>query len=162
HNRPGEAEEKLDLIVEQARQAVTEGRDAVMALRSSMISNDLAQAITRLGEGLATDVSSPEFQVSIEGNVRDLPPLVRDEVHRIAGEALRNAFRHASAARIEVQIHYDVGEFRLRVRDNGKGIESSVLDAGRRIGHHGLPGMRERAQLMGGILDVRSKSGSGT
>ena len=50
----------------------------------------------------------------------------------------------------------------MRVRDNGKGIESSVRDAGRRIGHHGLPGMRERAELVGGILIIRSEPDSGT
>ena len=162
-SRPGDAEALLDRMVERAREAVAEGRDAVQGLRSSIdVSKDLVRAITALGEALLNDANPPEFRVTIEGMVRDLPPLVCDEVHRIAGEALRNAFRHASAARIEVQIHYDVGEFRLRVRDNGKGIESSVRDAGRRIGHHGLPGMRERAELVGGKLIIRSEPDSGT
>jgi signal transduction histidine kinase len=162
-NRPGDAAELLDRMVERAREAVAEGRDAVQGLRSSIdVSKDLVTAITAFGEGLANDANSPEFRVTIEGKVRDLPPLVCDEVHRIAGEALRNAFRHAAAARIEVQIYYDVEEFRLRVRDNGKGIASAVLDAGRRVGHHGLPGMRERAELVGGILTIRSEPDSGS
>ena len=54
---------------------------------------------------------------------RDLPPVLHDEVYRIVGEALRNAFRHAQARQVEVEIQYDDRQFRLRVRDNGKGID---------------------------------------
>src|SRR5262249_52372016 len=129
--RPGEAEAQLDRMDEQARQAINEGRDAVQGLRSStVITNDLARAITTFGEGLAGDAGSPEFYVNVEGKPMDLLPLVRDEVYRIASEALRNAFRHAGARRIEAKIHHDIREFRLRVRDDGKGIDPKVLDAG--------------------------------
>jgi signal transduction histidine kinase len=150
-------------LVEQAREAIIEGRDAVQGLRSSIdVSKDLVRAITAFGEDLANDASSPEFRVSIEGTVRDLLPLVRDEVYRIASEALRNAFRHAGARWIEVEIHYDNREFRLQVRDNGKGIDPKILDAGSRAGHHGMPGMYERAKLTGGKLTVWSRLDSGT
>jgi signal transduction histidine kinase len=98
----------------------------------------------------------------VEGGTRDLPPLLRDEVYRIAGEALRNAFRHSGARRIEVEIHYDKRELRVRIRDDGKGIDPQVLSAGGRGGHHGLPGMHERARLVGGKLAVWSQPGSGT
>src|ERR1051325_8470025 len=54
------------------------------------------------------------------------------------------ACRNAQAARIEVEIQYGERQFRLRVRDNGMGMDSKILDAGRRSGHHGLPGMQER------------------
>jgi PAS domain S-box-containing protein len=162
-DRPAEAQERLDRMVEQARQAITEGRDVVLGLRSSTaIANDLAQGITTFGEGLASDAGSPEFRVSAEGKPRDLPPLVRDEVYRIASEGLRNAFRHADARRVEVAIHYDDREFRLRVRDFGKGIEPKILEAGARVGHHGMQGMRERARLAGGKLTVWSELDSGT
>jgi PAS domain S-box-containing protein len=162
-DRPREAEDLLDRMVEQIRQAVTEGRDAVQGLRSSsVIAYDLAQAITTFGEGLASDAGSAEFRVRVEGKTTPLPPLVRDEVYRIASEALRNAFRHAAAKRIEVEIHYNHREVRLRVRDDGKGIDPKVLGAGARAGHHGLPGLHERAQLAGGKLSVWSELGSGT
>src|SRR5215471_8814225 len=162
-DRPEEAEEQLDRMVEQARQAVTEGRDAVLGLRSStVIANDLAQAITKFGAGLAGDGGSPEFCVRAEGRSRDLSPSVRDEVYRIASEAMRNAFRHADAGRIEVEIHYDNREFRLRVRDDGKGIEKKIFNAGMRAGHHGMPGMHERAKLAGGTLTFWSQPDSGT
>jgi ligand-binding sensor domain-containing protein len=105
---PPEAREQLETIVEQARQAVTEGRDAVQGLRSStMTTNELAQAIRTFGEELAADPKGPhgpEVRVYVEGATKDLAPIVRDEVYRIACEAVRNAFRHGQATRTEVEI----------------------------------------------------------
>jgi signal transduction histidine kinase/ligand-binding sensor domain-containing protein len=164
-DRP-EAKKELEAAIEQARQALAEGRDAVQGLRSSVVvTNDLARAITTFGEGLACDQDgrhAPEFHVVVEGTSRDLAPLVRDEVYRIAGEALRNAFRHAEARRIEVEIHYDTRRLRMRVRDDGKGIDQRLMDQGGRAGHHGLPGMHERARLVGGKLAIWSELHSGT
>ena len=164
--RPEEAEETLERILEQARAAITEGRDAIQGLRSSMIvANDLARAITTFAQGLAGDGAGqqgPEFCLNVEGESRDLPPLVREEVYQIACESLRNAFRHAQAPRIEVQIRYDSRRFRLHIVDNGKGIDAAVLSAGGLAGHHGLPGLRERAELAGGKLSIWSQLHSGT
>ena len=89
-------------------------------------------------------------------------PLIRDEIYRIAGESLRNAFRHAHARRIEVELCYDRRTFRLRVCDNGRGIDPKVLAEGGRSQHYGLPGMQERARLVKGKLTVRSGPDSGT
>ncbi len=153
-------------MIEQARQAVTEGRDAVQGLRSStVVTNNLARAISTLGEELVavpTGPRSPEFRVHVEGTSKDLAPLVRDEVHRIASEAMRNAFRHAQATRIDVEIWYERRQLRLRVRDDGKGIEQRVLVEGAQPGHFGLAGMRERAKLVGGKLAILSNPDSGT
>lgn len=164
-DRP-DAQKSLEMVMDQARQAIVEGRDAVQGLRvSTEVSNDLARAISNLGEGLAADYSSrirPELWVHVEGVSRDLVPVLRDDVYHIAGEALRNAFQHADAGRIEVEISYGGRHFRVRVRDNGKGIAPPVLDAGRRAGHYGLPGLYERTKLIGGKLDVRSQPDSGT
>jgi signal transduction histidine kinase/streptogramin lyase len=161
-----EAREMLESVIDQAQQAVTEGRDAVQGLRSStVVTNELAQAISGLGEELVADQTGrhpPDFRVIVEGASRDLVPLVRDEVYRIAGEALRNAFRHAQAGRIEVEIQYAKRQLRLWVRDNGKGIDPKVLAEGGREGHYGLAGMHERAKLVGGRLAVLSKLDSGT
>ena len=87
--------------------------------------------------------------------------ILRDDIYRIAGEALRNGFRHAHARLIEVEITYDDRQFRLQIRDDGKGIDPTVLAEDRR-GHFGLPGMRERADLIGGRLEVWSEVGVGT
>jgi signal transduction histidine kinase len=138
----------------------------VQGLRASTtVTNDLSRTINTLGEELAanqTGQNSPQFLVIVEGAPRDLVPIVRDEVYRIGGEALRNAFRHAQAGRIEVEIRYDKRQLRLHVRDDGKGIDPKVLAEGGRDGHYGLAGMRERAKLVGAKLAVRSKLNSGT
>ena len=164
--RPAAAKEKLDGAIEQAAKAITEGRDAVQGLRTSTIErNDLAIAIKALGDGLATDAGtqrSSAFRVAVEGQPRDLHPIVRDDIYKIAAEALRNAFRHAGAERVEVEIRYDDAQFRLRVRDNGKGIDPEVLAQQGVEGHFGLRGMPERAAQMGGKVAVWSEIGAGT
>jgi len=165
-DRPSEAEKTLESVIEQARQAITEGRDAVQGLRSStVIKNDLACALTQLGEELAAEQEAQNraaFHVQVKGESRDLHPILRDEVYRIASEAVRNAFRHAGAGQIEVEIRYDRRQFRLRVRDNGKGIDPKILGGDGRPGHYGLPGMHERAKLVGGKLAIWSELDSGT
>jgi len=90
-----------------------------------------------------------------------LQPILRDELYRIAREAVRNAFSHARAQHIEVELTYGERAFRLRIRDDGAGIRPDVLDAGR-PGHYGLPGMRERAKQIGGKLAIWSGDGAGT
>jgi signal transduction histidine kinase len=98
----------------------------------------------------------------VEGETRNLHPILRDEIYRIAAEALRNAFRHAQARKVEVEIRYDDDRFRLRVRDDGKGIDPAFLSGKGSEGHYGLPGMRERATLIGGKLVVWSEVDAGT
>jgi signal transduction histidine kinase len=98
----------------------------------------------------------------VEGERRELSPILQDEVYRIAREVLRNAFRHAHAHRIEAEIRYDAHEFRLRIRDDGEGMDAKVLAEGGRSGHWGLRGVRERAQRIGGQLDLWSEAGAGT
>jgi signal transduction histidine kinase len=100
--------------------------------------------------------------VVVEGISRNLHPILRDEVYRLGTEALRNAFRHAAAKNVEVEIRYDKKYFRLRVRDDGKGIPSDVLRAHGREGHYGLHGMRERAKLVGGELTIWTELNGGT
>jgi signal transduction histidine kinase len=134
-------------------------------LRSGATEADLAEALRTLGEELAADEGAGEdtvLCVAVQGAPRALHPVVRDEAFRIAGEALRNAFRHAGAKRIEAELRYEDRQLGLRVRDDGKGIDPEVLSRGGREGHFGMRGMRERAQLIGGKLAVWSKLDSGT
>ena len=161
-----EAKRSLGEAIDEAGEAITEGRDAVQGLRSPTLeSSDIAEAIGTIGEEMAmqeSDQPSAAFRVEVEGRSRNLHAMIRDEVYRIAGEALRNAFRHAQAERVEVEIRYDDRHFRLRVRDNGKGIDPQVISRDGRAGHFGLPGMRERAKLAMGKLAVWTEIGSGT
>ncbi|MGD0648874.1 MAG: histidine kinase [Acidobacteriaceae bacterium] len=165
-DRPEEIAQRLDSAIDQTAQAITEGRDAVHELRSSaVVANDLAEAIGTLGADLAareTNQTAVVFGVEVEGTPRNLQPILRDEVFRIVGEAMRNAFQHAEAKQIDVVIRYDDRHFWMRVRDDGRGIDPKVLTHDGRAGHYGLHGMRERAKLIGGHLDVWSKLNSGT
>ena len=163
---PAKAVEELDGALERAEQAIVEGRDAIQNLRSSTtMSNELVQAIAALAEELTqapdSEAGRPAFRMSVEGTPRDLHPIVRDDVHRIAREALRNAFRHAQANRIEAEVTYGARQVRLRVRDDGKGIDPKHLSAGR-ARHWGLISMRERAVQIGATLDLWSEVGAGT
>jgi signal transduction histidine kinase len=164
--RPDQAKEKLDDAIAKAAQAITEGRDGVQGLRASTLErNDLARAIRTLGDELAANANDHPpagFHVVVEGESRDLHPIVRDGIYKIAAEALSNAFRHAAAERVEVEIRYADEQFRLRVRDDGRGIDSTVLANQGAEGHYGLRRMPERAALIGGKLAVWSEAGSGT
>jgi signal transduction histidine kinase/ligand-binding sensor domain-containing protein len=161
-----EAKRRLNSVIDQAEQAVIEGRDAVQGLRSStLISSDFAAAFNTLGTELATvgdNQNPPAFHVEVEGTPRELKPILQDEVYRIAGEALRNAFRHAQAHRVEVAIRYHEQQLTVRVRDDGKGIGPESLESKGRSGHYGLPGMRERASKIGGQLELSSRPEAGT
>jgi signal transduction histidine kinase len=165
-DRPAEARQKLESALDQADQAITEGRDAVQGLRSSTVeTNELAQAISMFGEMLLAEQigpQAPNFRVIVEGASRDIVPVVREEIYRIACESLHNAFLHARAKLIEVEIQYAKRLLRVRFRDDGKGIDPKVLSEGGRDGHFGLTGMYERAQLVGGKLVILSKLDSGT
>ena len=164
--RPDEARQRLDLALDQAEAAVTDGRNAVHGLRASATTvNDLANGIAAIGLQLTSGESSgpmPVIDVTVDGTSRDLSPMVRDEAYQIAGEALRNAVKHAGARRVTVTIHYESRQLRLTVHDDGKGIEAETLARQQVEGHFGLPGMRERAAIVKGRLDVRSERGAGT
>jgi ligand-binding sensor domain-containing protein/signal transduction histidine kinase len=164
--RPDEARRRIDSAIEQASQAIVEGRDAVHELRSNAsTTTDLDRAVSdfarELLSGLAVE-SPPEVRAHLEGAPKPLNPIVRDEVYRIATEAIRNAIRHANASRIEVVIRYDEHQFRLRIGDNGTGIDPAIPDREHKAGHWGLRGMRERAKLVGGTLEVWSQVNGGT
>jgi signal transduction histidine kinase/ligand-binding sensor domain-containing protein len=164
--RPAEAKQTLGNAIQGTLEAITEGRDAVQGLRSSAVGgNDLAAAIKALGEELAAHGpvrAEVTLSVDVGGTPTTLLPMARDEVFRIAGEALRNAFHHAGAKHIEVELSYDTWQLRLRIRDDGKGVDPKFLGDEGRPGHYGLHGMRDRAKLMGGTLDVWTAPGSGT
>jgi signal transduction histidine kinase len=87
---------------------------------------------------------------------------VREEAHRIAQEAFRNAAQHASASTIEAELTFGDKMFTLRIRDDGAGFEPERLQHSERGGHWGVRGMRERAAAINGKLEVWSEKGAGT
>jgi signal transduction histidine kinase/ligand-binding sensor domain-containing protein len=157
----GKGKQELEKTLERGEQAIVEGRNAVQDLRSSTTTtDDLAQAVTALGDELAHD-DGTSFRFVVEGTARELHPIIRDELYRIAREALRNAFEHAQAEHVEAEITYGDRALRLRIRDDGRGLAAAILQEGR-TGHFGLPGMRERAKQMGAKLNIWSGLGAGT
>jgi signal transduction histidine kinase/ligand-binding sensor domain-containing protein len=164
--RPTEAARELELALDRGDRSIEEGRDAVRGLRSGSLADpDLVESLTALNRELSAHSrreAPPACRIIVEGQARILNPAIRDEVYRIAREALRNAYQHARARNLEVEIGYDNREFSVRVRDDGKGVDLQVLAQGRRTGHWGLPGMIERAQGLGGKLNIWSQSGAGT
>jgi ligand-binding sensor domain-containing protein/signal transduction histidine kinase len=155
----------LDAALDKGDQTIIQARAAVQDLRASGIeAGDLEAALTALREEFAQPNSpnQPTYRVVVEGKPRALSPLVRDDLYQVAREAFRNAYRHAQARHIEAEIDYGETVFTLRVRDDGAGIEPEVLGRGRRSGHFGLQGMRERSERAGGTLSVWSERNVGT
>ena len=167
---PGQSDraaQVLDEGLHDAADAIVEGRNAIQNLRAKpSMDRDLGLLLNAAGLDLASspeaEGNAPTFRVVVEGSRLPLAPLLQDEIYRIGREMLRNAFRHAHASRIEAEIRYDPDMFRLRIRDDGKGIDSKVLKEGARAGHWGLPGIHERTKRMGGSLKIWSEPGAGT
>ncbi|WP_296947893.1 sensor histidine kinase [uncultured Massilia sp.] len=140
----------LDRALEQARFTLGEGRDELHALRGAgRPADDLAAALAPLGRMLGEQYGV-RFDVAVHGRRRPLRAEVAKEACFIAREALQNAFRHARAAAVALELDYGADAFLLRVRDDGRGIG----DAAARPGHWGVPGMRERAAAIGARIAI--------
>jgi len=152
---------RLDPILQLMEQGIDEGRSAIQGLRSSDSRTlDLVLALSGVQQELSVE-PDVDFRVSVAGRQQALRPPIKDEVYRIGREALVNAFRHSGAKRVDIELEYADSDLRLRVRDNGCGIDPEVLEAGRE-GHWGLAGMRERATRIGGLLKISSSANAGT
>jgi signal transduction histidine kinase len=162
--RPEEAKNALAVALDRGAEAITEARHTVENLReSTVVTDNLARELGSVCEDLRTSGARPaSATIKVDGEARELHPMLRDEIFRIASEGLRNAFEHAEARRIRVGITYGDRELQLQVSDDGKGIDPEIFDRGGRHGHWGLSGMRERAESIGGRLDVWSARGMGT
>ncbi len=166
--RPVEAKAVLDDALNRADDALAESREAIQNIRSLPQQHaQLTRALASLLEQIKSEFSheergQPSCSIIVEGSAQTLRNNVTPEVCRIAREALRNAFQHAQATHLEIEISFRDLELRLSFRDNGVGIESSILKDGARSGHWGLIGMRERATRLGAELSFWSKPGAGT
>jgi len=151
------AMEQLSVWLERA---IQEGRAALNSLRTSTTkTNDLAEAFKRAAEETRM-LSRMEVSFSAVGQSKEMHPVVRDEIYRIAYEAIRNAYTHSNGTRLDVSLRYGK-ELAVCVKDNGVGIDPAISNQGKHR-HFGLPGMRERAARIGGKLLVVSSPNSGT
>jgi signal transduction histidine kinase/ligand-binding sensor domain-containing protein len=138
---------------------VEESRATVQGLRVHS-PKDPAEALRQLARDQPNH-DEIEFSLTVEGSVRPLHPRISDEIWHIAREAVVNAYRHSSARHVNVTFVYTRTDFRCVVRDDGQGMDATVLERGRE-GHWGLKGMRERAETAGAELRLRSSEQAGT
>jgi signal transduction histidine kinase len=151
-------EKALDL----ADEVMGEGRERVRNLRlNAETLSDLPASLQRVAEE-SQQGGKATFKTVVEGTVRELHPTVLEESFSIGREALLNALTHSGGLHVEAEITYDAHQFRIRIRDDGRGIDPAILEKGGRAGHWGLQGMRERTRRIGGQLKVWSGRESGT
>jgi signal transduction histidine kinase len=145
-------------------------RNPVSVSRSGRrsLANDLAEVFAKIQyDAVVTQHSSRHFSCRVlsEGKPRTVDPVVRDEVYRIGQEALINAFRHSYATNVAVEVKYCSNSLRVVVRDDGCGIEPTLLSSlssAARWKQRGLPGMRGRAERIGARLRLWSAPRCGT
>lgn len=156
---PARMRKALEQLSGWLQQACQEGRAALNSLRVSGAStDDLAEAFKRALQ--TTPLHSLSTTVSVSGEIREIHPIVRDEVYRVGYEAIRNAHAHSGGTHLTVQLRY-TDDLMLRVADDGIGADAPTLSDGKK-GHYGLKGMRERANRIGARLNIVSDATRGT
>ncbi len=159
---PGEIDALLEQGIDQVDSAIAEMRRLIADLRPTVLDElGLGPALEALGERTVTaGVLDVEMNVDLDvhdGEEGRLVTEIEDTVFRLVQEALNNVVRHGEtdSARVDVT---DSGEtLRVRISDSGRGFDPSAKSEG-----FGLVGMRERVELAGGELDLRSEPGGGT
>jgi signal transduction histidine kinase len=153
------AQQMLDRSLAATRFGLQETRRALRSLRASPLDDlGLGLALRKLAEETAAraclklDLSLPERLPSLSADVEQC-------IYRVAQEAVANVAHHANAHTLTVQLSVNGPNVLLLVRDDGLGF---YVQQGEASGHFGLPGMRERTQLVGGQLTINSRPGQGT
>lgn len=155
------ARAKLDAAMDRIDQVISEGRDRVSNLRIQIYAcEDLPQALKDLEH--ASSQNGISYNVVINGSPRNLHPVAYDEIYLIAREAISNAFQHAQARSIRVELEYGERAFKLSVVDDGQGILVEQRNTALPNDRWGLIGMYERASKIGGTLIIRSVLNGGS
>jgi signal transduction histidine kinase/streptogramin lyase len=155
------AKEPLTRAVALCKSALDAGRRALNDLRTAPLSAaDLVKSFSQLAHELTREAAT-KIDVTVEGHERPLNALPGNDMLQIGRQSITNALQHADAKRIHVLVTYDEQEFRLRVEDNGRGMNEEDLKFGR-PGHYGIAGMHERAARLGASIYVQSRIGEGT
>jgi signal transduction histidine kinase len=154
--------EKASEQVGKARRLVAEGlaeaRQSIWELRSNDTRETLPKRLAHLVQRETFSAINPHLEV--RGAYRPLSPQTEREILRLANEALVNVARHAQAGHANLTLYYSTEALMLTVEDNGSGFD--VEAASREKGHFGLMGMRERASVVDGDLEIVSRQGVGT
>ncbi|MCJ7565977.1 MAG: sensor histidine kinase [Anaerolineales bacterium] len=158
-NAPGKAQEIVQQAMGRARATLSDARHAIGDLRAARLSpSELEQSIRTEAERFTTATAIPcEIKIRLPENVTDLQV---ENAMRLVGEGLTNAARHAKASRIWLILEEDGNCLVVTVSDDGVGFNPGEVE--KRAGHFGLIGLRERARLANGTLEIRSAPGEGT
>jgi len=164
-SHPDKAQHMLEQADETARTGLTEARRALQALRASPLDDlGLALAIEEMAEAAAQRAGA-RLDLHIQKDlVEALSLAVEQGVYRIAQEMLENVVQHAGATSISVWLEDKGDRLELSVEDDGQGIDLEAVEMpeGADREHLGVRGMRERATLIGGKLEIASRPGKGT
>jgi signal transduction histidine kinase len=149
----------LDKALEATRSGLQETRRALKSLRASPLDDlGLGMALHRLAVD-AAHRAQLRLDVDIPASLPTLSPDVEQCIYRVAQEAVTNVTHHANAQTLQLHLTCQNGEIDLRVRDDGQGFTAQT---GEQPNHFGLSGIRERAQLAGGVITIDSRAGHGT
>jgi ligand-binding sensor domain-containing protein/signal transduction histidine kinase len=155
------AKEPLTRALALCKSALDAGRRALNDLRTAALNSaDIVNSFSQLANERTRDAET-KIDVTVEGRERPLNALPGSDMLQIGRQAIANALQHADAMRIHVLLTYDEQEFRLRVEDNGRGMNEADLKL-RRPGHYGVAGMHERAARLGAAISLQSRIGEGT
>ncbi|MFA9219375.1 MAG: sensor histidine kinase, partial [Sphingomonadaceae bacterium] len=153
---------QLEMALQQADAVVDEGRERICELRGDDADQlNLPDAILASAARLQPDDASP-VHLKLSGTVRALDATVYDDAVAIITEAITNAYRHARARTIAVDLRYGARELHCVVRDDGIGIPDEIQRDGGRQHHWGMRGMAERAASIQARLVLHSCAGKGT
>ena len=156
---PQTARSTLDKSLAAAHSGLEETRRALQALRASPLDDlGLALAVRTMAEDTAARANLA-LNMLITDKLPSLSPDVEQCIYRVAQEAVTNVANHARAKNVTVNMEFTEGKVILIIRDDGVGFDVEKRD---KANHFGLEGMRERAQLVGGELNIISKPGDGT
>jgi signal transduction histidine kinase len=161
---PDVAEEEVAKVEEMARQTTREIRHMLFTLRPLILeSQGLGPALYQLALK-ARDSHEEDIQLEIDpGSTAGMDPGLQGALFYIVEEAVTNAQKHAAAQHIWIRLKQAQGGLRLEVEDDGVGFNVGAVDAHyEQRGSLGMVNMRERAELAGGVLSVRSTEGEGT
>jgi two-component system nitrate/nitrite sensor histidine kinase NarX len=153
-----EGQRRLEELRELTRGALAEMRAMLLELRPSALAQySLADLLRQLADAHAGRARLP-VDVSVQGQEQPLPEATQSALYRIAQESLNNVAKHAGRCRVTMVLSYESHQVTLSIEDDGRGFDPAYIG----VQSLGLGIMRERAEKLGGTLEIESEIGVGT
>jgi signal transduction histidine kinase len=151
---------RIQRVRRRIEEHIAEAREAILLLRSTRSEKrNIVEALRDAGERLAAGKIPLVF--AVDGTPRPCPSKVTTHALRIGQEAILNAVRHSEARRLDVEVRFEDRLLRVRVADDGRGLDAAPTRCNGRTAHYGLMTMKERAASAGGRCTITSAPGSG-